>query len=81
MNWQDINTAPKDGTEILICMPGGQSDHYYVVFWDHDSETWQSRDSDEILLTTEDINACHLRPMWCELEPCPSSLCFTPCKP
>lgn len=28
-----MSEAKRDGTTILICVPGGQSDHYYPVCW------------------------------------------------
>lgn len=87
-NWQPIETAPKDGTDILICMPGGMSDHYYPVCWaepdpedaeDELRETgpaWQCRWKLDMILTEDQIARCHLRPMWQELTAPPTSLCF-----
>ena len=84
MNWQPIETAPKDGTEILISTPGGLSDHFYVVYWDENDEdgrppAWYSRDGgcDGLVLTEKHLKDCFIRPMWCELEPQPGSLCYS----
>ena len=73
--WKPIDTAPKDGTEILIVMPGGHSDHYHVVIWDDEERAWVSRYHDDWTLTDGQIAACHLLPMWAEINFPPSSLC------
>lgn len=104
MNWQPIETAPKDGDEILICLPVGQSDHYRPMCWNNYAELWQdyiesegpplpedtitsieksngawvSRYSIWDMITEKEIEDCHLRPMWCVLEPPPTSLCYVP---
>jgi hypothetical protein len=31
--WRDMRTAPKDGTEILVCRHDGVGWEYDVVFW------------------------------------------------
>ena len=35
MSWQPIETAPKDGTEVLLCEPLSGGYHFIVVgaFW------------------------------------------------
>jgi len=77
--WNHISTAPKDGQEILICIPGGHSDSYYVVCWEPENEPpcWQSRDGNTTL-TVNSIERCYLQPMWMELPIPPSSLCAGP---
>jgi hypothetical protein len=88
--WHPIETAPKTGDLILICMPGGQSDHYYPVAWDEPNEqdpddelhatgpAWQCPWKLDMILTEKQIADCHLRPMWCELSAPPTSLCYMP---
>lgn len=49
-DWKPIDTAPKDGRDILICMPGGQSDHYYPVCWDDETGSWTCRYGDLVTL-------------------------------
>lgn len=42
--WQPISTAPKDGTEILVCACGNS---WFVVFWDDklgNTHCWQTPD-------------------------------------
>ena len=77
MKWQPMAAAPKDGTEILLCTPGGQSDHYHAVFWDDDEAgpAWYSRYHDDWCLTEQELSEYHLAPMWRDLEPPPTSLC------
>ena len=36
-NWQPIETAPKDGTEILVVEPDGEM---YVAFWNIYESLW-----------------------------------------
>jgi hypothetical protein len=31
--WMPIETAPKDGTSILVTMAGGGNGPYYVLYW------------------------------------------------
>ncbi len=46
MNWQPIETAPKDGTNILVYDPPSEyySGGIFIVFWDREykrsSKTW-----------------------------------------
>jgi hypothetical protein len=43
--WQPIETAPKDGNDILLCHAGGDS--MVVAFWDEDGTKlarWQTAD-------------------------------------
>ena len=37
MDWQPIETAPKDGTEVLLF---GEFDNMAVAEWDHGDEAW-----------------------------------------
>lgn len=41
--WRPIETAPKDGTPILVCRHNGVFHDYYVVWWSSDLQyPWQS---------------------------------------
>ena len=71
-DWKPIETAPKDGTEILIALPGGHSDHFHVVFWKDDA--WNHRFS-LLRITEAAIQHCDARPSWVELDDPPGSLC------
>ena len=37
-DWQDISTAPKDGTWVLACRAGTKISS--AAYWDEDEETW-----------------------------------------
>lgn len=76
--WKSITTAPKDGTEILIVMPGGQSDHFHVMYWCSEEERWCSRYTAYLRITEKELAACYLLPMWAEINDPPSSLCAGP---
>lgn len=71
-----MDSAPKDGTDILICTPGGNSDHYYVVAWNPDLRPpqWQCRWSWDMRLSEEFLANCHIPPMWMDLPLHPGSL-------
>jgi hypothetical protein len=73
--WKPWTTAPKDGTEILLVLPGGHSDHYHAVCWDSGEDAWISRYHEDWKMTEESLRACHLLPMWAEINDPPSSLC------
>lgn len=83
--WKYYKDAPKDGSDILLCLPGAQSDHYYPVRWIDDLEAkeddlasacWQCRYHFNMTVTEEEINNCYLKPMWRYLDAPPSSLSF-----
>lgn len=44
-NWQPIETAPKDGTEIIAIDDRGE---YFVAFWHEASEGWYFGLFDEV---------------------------------
>jgi len=74
--WQPIETAPKDGSSILLCMPGS-TDIYIVVGWTEADpyeprviEGWETTYGD-IVLTEEELMAGNLPPMWKNLPNCP----------
>ena len=83
MNWQPIETAPRDESLIIVCMPSGSHDRYYVVQWrwpeeeqnEGSAQAWRGQEDDSVLITDEQIAACHLRPMWCALIAPTTSLC------
>lgn len=75
--WRAMATAPKNGNEILIVLPGGHSDHYHVMYWDGE-EAWLSRYHDDYRITEAALAECHLMPMWAEIHDPPSSLCAGP---
>lgn len=76
--WRPMSEAPKDGDDILICLPGGMSDHYYPVAWDEENGYWACRWNAEMIVTEEALANCHLAPMWKRLGHPPSSLCAGP---
>lgn len=43
MTWQPIETAPKDGTEILACTEGFPESHR-IVHWYSDAGCWWDHD-------------------------------------
>jgi hypothetical protein len=78
MNWQPIETIPRDGSTVLVCMPGS-TDNFFVVAWEDDEDNdldpaWRCPQRGIVLLTDEEIAACHLRPMWCAVTHPPTSL-------
>lgn len=77
MNWQPIESIPRDQSTVLICMPGS-TDAYYVVTWADDDDGiglgWRCPRSGEVLLTDSEIASCHLRPMWQRIHAPPTSL-------
>ena len=73
--WKHIGTAPKDGRDILVCLPGGMSDHFFPVCWNDEDGVWECRWHQTMRLTEEEIARCYLQPMWMEIPTPPSSLC------
>lgn len=50
MNWQDMETAPRDGTEILVCRNNDLGWEYDVVFYVNTKDKiypWFSMASDD----------------------------------
>ena len=46
MNWQDMKTAPRDGTTILVARNNDCFWEYYAVWWVKDEHyPWQSSDN------------------------------------
>ena len=43
MEWQPIETAPKDGTAILLSIPGNKNPCAHVGFFHHDTDQWRER--------------------------------------
>lgn len=79
MNWQPIESIPRDQSVVLVCMPGS-TDSFYVVEWSDDADDglglqWRCPRTGDALLTDDEIAKCHLRPMWVVLTPPPTSLC------
>jgi hypothetical protein len=79
--WQEMATAPRNGEDILICVPGA-TDHWFVVSWEADegeldAGQWVSGDGTPAF-TDETLASGHLRPMWQALTHCPTSLCSAP---
>lgn len=61
--WQDISTAPKDGTSVLATMSGGTDGPYWVLFWN--GKAFECVASGATAL----INVSH----WCPLATPPST--------
>jgi hypothetical protein len=86
-NWKPIAEAPKDGSDILLCIASGSSDKFYHVYWSQEDrwdeatqcmvtdEFWQETGAGERQRFTDaKLAGCYLLPMWCEIDPPPSSL-------
>lgn len=52
-NWQTIETAPKDWTDVLLFDPEYPNDHRKVLegYWDADAEVWLSADKERVFPT------------------------------
>ncbi len=57
--WQPIETAPKDGTEILVVYPR-QGGVMQLVYWRHHYRSWMSKGETVSGLET---NATHWMPL------------------
>jgi hypothetical protein len=71
-DWQPIETAPKDGSRILISLPGGHWDDFYVVRWEEGN--WMPTGEGKAI-TEQRILRCYTRPSWVKLDDPPGSLC------
>jgi hypothetical protein len=47
MDWQSIDTAPRDGTPILLFCPKDMTSHKVHVGWWSDYETYYNQDTNE----------------------------------
>lgn len=65
MNWQPIETAPKDGTEILIVgvYPDGMAGNVEAGFFDHDSGYWAGTYYDGYGYTYNNPEPTHWMPL------------------
>jgi hypothetical protein len=68
MDWQHMETAPRDGTEVLILeMLGDGNWLNYVVYWDSDCDTW----IDPGLPYDHGDQTLHNPDFWAEIPPPP----------
>lgn len=76
--WQPWETVPRDGTEVLVCTPGGNSDHFMVLRWDTDEEppAWEARSYVHWRIPEEGMLNVHLGAVWAHLYHPPNSLCY-----
>lgn len=43
--WQTLESAPKDGSRILVCWARpGEETHYELVFWNEYRDAWSASD-------------------------------------
>lgn len=74
--WQPWDTVPMDGTTLLICVPSGSADHFYVMHWDEYENAWISDSNEDDVRADEDFRRVHLGTMWAHLYFPPNSLCY-----
>lgn len=60
MNWQPIETAPKDGTDVLVWGPGCKS---IVASWNPAETRWSDGFWDDGLTDDPWIHATHWMPL------------------
>lgn len=67
MQWQDISTAPRDGSKIdlWVVWSDGSANRYPDSFWNDEAGTWQIGQYSLDQYTDKDARATH----WLRVDP------------